>query len=461
MTKKWKYIVWIVGILMLATVITLGVYVGIFAKEKDKYMRDIDNYYQSSYYNLVTNFVDIENDLAKAKVMSDSKILKQTLMKINVNCNLAEQNLAIFNTASIKLDNLLKFVNQLGDYSFYVIKELDTGKKMTTSQIQTLNKLWGVSKEYGKILNQMKGYADKGYSFSQMLGANNKNFGDIIGEINQGSIEYPSLIYDGPFSDGVQKREAKGVVGEVITSEQGKKFVQKYLVGYDIEKINLVSESNNRIPSFLYEVQLKGSRRCNIQIAKKGGLMLMMDLFHETEDPKLTVEQCKKVAEQYCEAIGLPKMTAVWINNNQSTVYINMCYEQNGIINYPDMVKLKISLDTGEVIGYEGLNYAFNHIAREYKKPTISEEDAVINVSAIMQNLQVRLVVIPWQVTKEKLAYEIVGELDNEKYFVYVDAFTGDELNVLRMIDSNQGELLMWKNKRLIWYQSFLFLKDM
>ena len=43
-------------------------------------------------------------------------------------------------------------------------------------------------------------------------------------------------------------------------------------------------------------------------------------------------------------------------SNNQSNVYINMCYEQDGIVNYPDMVKIKISLDTGEVIGFEGLN---------------------------------------------------------------------------------------------------------
>ena len=157
----------------------------------------------------------------------------------------------------------------------------------------------------------------------------------------------------------------------------------------------------------------------------------------------MTIEQCQKVAEQYCESIGLKNMKAVWINNNKSNVYINMCYEQDGIVNYPDMVKLKISLDTGEVIGYEGLNYAFNHTAREYEEPKISEEQAILNVSAILENIEIRLVTIPWNTVSEKVAYEIVGELDGEKYFVYVDAYNGDELNVLRMIDSNQGDLLM------------------
>ncbi len=441
--KKKNIIIAIIIVLLLAAVITLSVFVGIYAKYRMEKDRDIEGFYQSAYYGLVGNFVDIENDLAKSRVMSDSKILRQNLMKIDVNCNLASQNLQVFYANNEGMSNLMNYINQLGDYCGYLIKEIEKGKSLTTSQVENLNRMWIVSKEYGKLLNSLQDYATDGYTFAKMLGANNDKFEDILSNIGNGSIEYPSLIYDGPFSDGVQKREAKGVTGEEITADQGKKFVEKYLVGYDIENIEYAEDSINRIPSYLYAVKLKGGRQCSVQIAKKGGLLLMLDLFHEVVEPSLTMEQCQKVAEQYCESIGLKNMKAVWINNNQSNVYINMCYEQDGIVNYPDMVKLKISLDTGEVIGYEGLNYAFNHTSREYEKPTISEEQAVLNVSALLSDIEVRMVTIPWNTVSEKVAYEIVGTLDGEKYFVYVDVYNGDELNVLRMIDSNQGELLM------------------
>ncbi len=433
----------IVMIALLAAVITLSVFVGIYVKKDKEKTRDLDAFYQSAYYALVGNFVDIENDLAKARVMTDSKLLRQNLLKIDVNCNLASQNLQVFYANNEGMSNLMSYINQLGDYCVFLNRELDKGKSLTTSQMENLNKLWGVSKEYGKLLNSLQDYAKDGDTFALMLGASNEKFEDILSSINNGSIEYPSLIYDGPFSDGIINREAKGVVGEEITPDQGKGYVEKYLVGYDIENIEYAQDSVNRIPSYLYTVKLKGGRQCSVQIAKKGGMLLLMDLFHEVVEPTLTMEQCKKVAEQYCEAIGLKNMKAVWINNNQSNVYINMCYEQDGIVNYPDMVKLKISLDTGEVIGYEGLNYAFNHVQRTYETPTISEEEAVLNVSAILENVEVRLVTIPWNTVTEKLTYELVGDLDGEKYFVYVDAYTGDEVNVLRMIDSNQGDLLM------------------
>ena len=426
LTKRRKMtILAIVMIALLVAVITLSVFVGIYIKKDKEKTRDLDAFYQSAYYALVGNFVDIENDLAKARVMTDSKLLRQNLLKIDVNCNLASQNLQVFYANNEGMSNLMSYINQLGDYCVFLNRELDKGKSLTTSQMENLNKLWGVSKEYGKLLNSLQDYAKDGTTFAIMLGASNDKFEDILSSINNGSIEYPSLIYDGPFSDGVTNREAKGVVGEEITPDQGKVYVEKYLVGYDIENIEYAQDSVNRIPSYLYAVKLKGGRQCSVQIAKKGGMLLLMDLFHEVVEPTLTMEQCKKVAEQYCEAIGLKNMKAVWINNNQSNVYINMCYEQDGIVNYPDMVKLKISLDTGEVIGYEGLNYAFNHVQRTYEKPTISEEEAVLNVSAILENVEVRLVTIPWNTVTEKLTYELVGDLDGEKYFVYVDAYTG------------------------------------
>ncbi len=444
LTKRSKmYILGFIIFSLVVAVITLGIFVGIYSKNNMEKDRDINGFYQSAYYGLVGNFVDIENDLAKARVMTDGKLLKENLMNIDVNCNLASQNLQVFYANNDGMHNLMSYINQLGDYCVFLIKQLEQGKSLTTSQMENINKLWGVSKEYGKLLNSLQDVAKDGTTFAQLLSANNQQFEDILSGINNGSIEYPSLIYDGPFSDGVIQREAKGVTGEEISADQGKSLVEKYLVGYDIENIEYASDSVNRIPSYLYAVKLKGGRQCSVQIAKQGGLLLLIDLFHEVTEPTLTTEQCKKVAEQYCESIGFKNMKAVWINNNQSNVYINMCYEQDGIVNYPDMVKIKISLDTGEVIGFEGLNYAFNHVTREYTTPTVSEEQAVLNVSAILDNLEVRLVTIPWHTVSEKFCYEIVGELDGEKYFVYVDAYTGDELKVLRMIDSNQGELLM------------------
>ena len=195
--KRKTIIISIIIFMLLAAVITLSVFVGLYAKDRRDKDRDIESFYQSAYYGLVGNFVDIENDLAKARVITDNKLLRQNLMKIDVNCNLASQNLQVFYANNDGMSNLMNFINQLGDYCGYLIKELEKGKSLTISQTENLNKMWGVSKEYGKLLNSLQDYAKDGTTLARLLGTSNEQFEDILSNIGNGSIEYPSLIYDG------------------------------------------------------------------------------------------------------------------------------------------------------------------------------------------------------------------------------------------------------------------------
>ena len=49
---------------------------------------------------------------------------------------------------------------------------------------------------------------------------------------------------------------------------------------------------------------------------------------------------------------------------------------QNNIIMYPDLIKVKIALDDGEILGIETKGYLNNHLEREISKDIISKEDA-------------------------------------------------------------------------------------
>ncbi len=447
MTKPQMWIIGVTASILLAVIITLSVLFGLTASDRGRLMSNNENSYQRAYYGLVASLVDIENELAKTRVMTGDRVLEEALESIDVNCQIASTHLALLSSDTGSLEKLNMFFNQLGGYSQYLGRNIASGKKLTTSNAETLTKMWEVSKEYGKVLNSMQEHLATGYSFAESLGEMDDQFNEIFEGMDETSVEYPSLIYDGPFSDGVMDRDPKGTVGEELTEAETRELLYKYLYSYEITEVTNVIENNNRIPSYIYSVLLKGEieRNCTVQIAKKGGLLLLLDLYHDVTDPMLDLEQCEVIANQYCESIGLTDMQAVWINNNDSNVYINMCNVQNGVVMYPDMIKLKISLDTGEIIGYEGLNYAFNHVERKAEdiKATISIEEAVLSASAILENIDARLCVIPINVTSEKLCYELVGEFNGEKYFIYVDAKTGEEINVLRMIDSNQGDLLM------------------
>ncbi len=48
-------------------------------------------------------------------------------------------------------------------------------------------------------------------------------------------------------------------------------------------------------------------------------------------------------------------------------VTINYAYEQNVIV-YPDLIKLKIALDNGEILGIETTGYLNNHTERNISR---------------------------------------------------------------------------------------------
>lgn len=55
---------------------------------------------------------------------------------------------------------------------------------------------------------------------------------------------------------------------------------------------------------------------------------------------------------------------------------VTYCAEQNGVMCYPDMVKLAVAMDTGEMLRFDAEAYLTSHAERDLPEPAVSEEDA-------------------------------------------------------------------------------------
>ena len=54
-----------------------------------------------------------------------------------------------------------------------------------------------------------------------------------------------------------------------------------------------------------------------------------------------------------------------------------------------------------------------------------------------------RMAVIPTEGKRERLCYEFKGELGEKRFIVYIDANTGEEADILQVIDTENGSLTM------------------
>ena len=162
----------------------------------------------------------------------------------------------------------------------------------------------------------------------------------------------------------------------------------------------------------------------------------------ESSALSLTAKQAEAAAEEYAVRIGLKSMKAVWASNYNNVYYVNLAFCDNGAIFYPDLVKVQVSGETGEILGMESLNYIFNHTDRPVFESVIPPSEAVSSVSENLEIQSVRLAVVPTKGDGETLAYEVYGTKGEEKYFVYVSANSGEELKVMRVVDGERGLLL-------------------
>ena len=443
LTNGWKIFHVVVAIILLTTIILLSVFLGLSRADGKSWMAMSENNMESAYYTLTDSLLNIENNFSKLRVTRDGNLAGEMLIDVAMDSQTAAANLAILSYSGYDMSALVKFCNQVGDYSKYLVTKLTGGEELSEEDYNTLAKLYEATYSIGKKLNAVKDALMSGEKIVTGLDEFNSQFTEIADSLVDGSIKYPSLIYDGAFSDSLEERQPKALSGEDIDPEKQQDNIAKILCDYEIKSVKYTGESDNGFTAYVYDITLEDGSNVYLQLAKKGGAIVMWDKQFDSSEPKLSVEEGVELAEQYMKKVGYENMKGVYACVTDSVLYVNICYVENDIVLYPDMIKIKVSLDDGKIIGFEGLNYIYNHTERSLETPSVTEGEVRNMNFGGLEVQSVRLALIPLDNGKESLTYEVYGKVDNYAYYVFIDAMTGKAVEVLQVIDSDEGELLM------------------
>ena len=140
--------------------------------------------------------------------------------------------------------------------------------------------------------------------------------------------------------------------------------------------------------------------------------------------------------------IGDMKESYYSINNGICT--INYAYSKNNVICYPDLIKISVALDNGEIVSYNSTGYLMNHSDRNLPGKIITQDEAKGRLSKYLKPEDGNLAVIPTAGLNEVLCYEFecTGE-NKDKVLVYINAKTGLEEQIFVVLSSDNGTLVM------------------
>lgn len=443
MTERVKRIAPI-AILLLALVIAL-VWGGIQRRQQYTYRQTLENMYERSFYELVDNIGNMEVQISKLLVTETPEQSLTLLTDVWHKAGNAQSSFALLPVSIEHSSDTVKFVNQVGDYCLSLSQKVMNGQPITLDQREQLQGMQQRLTTLGNNIRQMQAESASGeallWESALSFGQSEGNGMDApLDNIGRAGVEYPSLIYDGPFSDA-STQPPKGLSGQWVSYEEAERIARAFVGEQRVEWALPASESLGEIPTWGVEMMLSRDGVVTVQVTKQGGHVLWMMAERIPADYIVSLDDCYQNAVAFLREHGYPECDLNYYQAYEGIAVLNFVPLEQDILLYPDLIKVQVSLETGQIVGFEAGNYLRNHVEREFAQPTVTPEEATA-LGARLDIERVRLCLIP-QLDQEILCYEITGTFLGERYLMYIDAVTGMEVNLYKQLDVEGGQLVM------------------
>ena len=403
----------------------------------------LESSYKRSFYNVVDGVDNMDTNMSKILATKDEGAMQIYLLDLAVNSEVTENDLQSLPFKDESKFYTTKLVNQIGDYAKYLNKKLAEGKPLTTEDKAGLLALYQNNQTLKNTLNSMIEKMGQDFSFSSIGETDDGNI--VVADFNELenlSVEYPELIYDGPFSDGITDRKIKGLDEEEVSLSYAKDRFIALFGELGLENVTEDGETATGIETYNFSAIVKGEPLF-AQISKRGGKLVMFDYGGSCKEVNYEQQPAIDRAEEFMKKAGITGMKAVWVNLNNNLYTINFAFDLNGVIVYSDLVKVRVCAETGNVIGMEASSYYYNHTERILEQPVLTKNEAQERVSDNIEVETSRLSVVPVGNESEKLCYEFSGSYDGALYYVYIDAISGKQVQLFKVIESTEGTLLI------------------
>ena len=444
-----KNIFWIILIISIAIIIILAYL--LFKKNKEIQLVNT-NLYNSNFYELVDYIQNVETYLSKSTISTSSTHSAETLTYLWREANLAQTYLSELPIQSQELENTSKFLNQVSDYSYALSRKNIKGEDLTEEELKNLEELHSYSLELENTLNELALELENGaLSWKDLTKKDNGQFAqsvssslDIFDQLEQNFHEYSGLIYDGAFSEHLTSSNPKMIKGDEISEEDAAKKAKDFLGENNVSEIsNLGANENANILAYNFSIKNNDGKTTYISISKKGGYVIYSSFNREIKEQKLNYEEANSKALEYLKQKGFDNMKETYYLAENGILTINYAYVQQDIIMYPDLIKIKVALDNGEILGIETTGYLSNHEKRNLRTAKITKEEAKKKLNKNLNIMSEKMAVIPTEYKTEIFCYEFKGKIDDREFIVYINAETGEEEDILVIYNTPNGVLTM------------------
>lgn len=310
---------------------------------------------EKAYYSAIDGLTSLETDLSKVQIAQSAGQHALLLGRIASLAAGVSENLAALPAAYGADADGLKFLAQTADYAQSLATAAAEGRMPTDDDLLQLALLQQKCAELRAHLENGAGFAyDENLDTEQFSG-----------------IEYPSLLYDGPFSDGLRMGRVRGLTGGDVTADEAVAIATAFLGAERVISAERTADTGGPVPAWGVSLNL-GDVQVTAAVTQQGGKILWMAPETAGFTVDLEMSECILHAKAFLTSRGFGEMTDSFFQQYDGLAVVNFASVQDGVLLYPDLVKVQVRMDTGAVIGLEANNYLMNHEDREIPVPMLS-----------------------------------------------------------------------------------------
>lgn len=434
-------------VVLFTIIVILGI---VIYKKQTEYRQASENQYNMAFYELVDYVQNVETYLAKSLISSSPEHGAETLTHVWREANLAQAYLSRLPIDNVELEKTSKFLNQVSDYSYSLYTKNIKGEKLTDDDMNNIQNLHQYSVELENTLNQLSADINEGrISWGELTKKGSVAFAQQVSNISKDSFsnleqtfhEYSGLIYDGAFSEHITRKEKVGLTGNNIDEGTAQNKAKELFDNSNIKELTSYGKSEGDINAYNFGVTFNDDSTATVSISEKGGHVIYMERNREVTAEIIFQEEANKKAKEYLEKKGFENMKETYYLKQSGIVTINYAYVQDDVIMYPDLIKVKVALDNGEILGIETSGYLNSHTERKLQEPKVSKEKARESLNKDLTIESEALAMIPTEWKTEVLCWEFEGNMAGLDFIVYVNVETGKEEDILIITNTPNGTL--------------------
>lgn len=439
---------WIWPALAALCLVMAIVAVSVTCERAEKAETALEEVYRAALYETVEEMQSLSLSLEKMLVSADPGQGTQLLSQISRGAQNVQRDLTFLPLSHEAMGPTLAFANQLSDYAQSLLPALTRQGALADADAAQLSAHHALCAQLAaQLVLAQREIEQTATAWTGSFRAPAEPVAhplEALGDKDNG-MQYPTLIYDGAFSDAKHLGRARGLPEETVTEAEALEAAREFVGADRALAVRSAPSTTGTVPAWGVTVET-ADVQLNLDITVQGGKVLWMMPESASFPAVQSVAACRDAAADFLRQRGFDAMEPTHQQAYDGLCVINFAAVQDGTLLYPDLVKVQVRMDTAEVVGLEANNYWMNHVPRSLPEPALTVDEARARLSPEVSPTASRLCVIPWHDT-ERLCYEFSVSHGDGEYLIYLDAATGSEVQILKLIPVEQGALTARKKQ--------------